>query len=218
MLHEPLASRLAIQLAPSMKMNLRQPASRRVRAFDAETAARVMQIEKDAATLAGNRLERAWNQFVAIASGAAENVAGQAVGVHANQRGRWPLEIPADERDVLVVVHVAGIRDHAEIAEARRENRLGDAANIALMLHPVANQVRDRKHLQAVLAAKLGELPHARHGAVFVHDFADLAGRIKPRDAREVHGSLRLSGADEHTPVFRAKGKHVSGPSEVLRL
>jgi len=61
----------------------------------------------------------------------------------ADERGRVTFEFAADERDVLVVVDVARIGDHAEIAEARRQNRFSEAADVAFMLHAVANQIRD---------------------------------------------------------------------------
>ena len=41
--------------------------------------------------------------------------------------------------------------------------------------------------------------------AVVVHDFADHAGGIESGDAREIHGSFRLSRAHQHAAAPRAQ-------------
>ena len=138
--------------------------------------------------------------------------------MHAHERGLRAFQFAANQRDVLVVIDVAGVGDHAEIAEARGQNGFGDAADVAFVLHAVADQVRDREHLHAVLPAEFDELRHAGHGAVFVHDFADDAGGIEAGDAREVHAGFGLAGANEHAAVARAQREHVAGARKILRL
>ena len=86
------------------------------------------------------------------------------------------------------------------------------------MLHAVADEVRDREHLQVVFPAELDELRHSGHGAVFAHDFADDAGGSQPGDAREIHGSFGLAGADEDAAIARAQRKNMAGTREILRL
>ena len=135
----------------------------------------------------------------------------------ADQRWRCAFEVAADKRDVLVVIDVAGVGDHAEIAVARGENGFGDAADVALVLHAVADEVRDRQHFQIVLFAEFVELRHARHGAVFVHDFADDAGGVQAGDAREVDAGFGLAGADEHAAVAGAQREDVARAGEILR-
>jgi len=66
-LHHALAGRLAIQLTTLVKVNLREHA-RLLGRIDTETAARVMQIEKNAAVFLGDGGERARDKFAAIAS------------------------------------------------------------------------------------------------------------------------------------------------------
>src|SRR6266571_4195733 len=94
----------------------------------------------------------------------------------AHKSGRGSGKFAANEGDVLVVVDVAGVGDHAEFAKTRGKNGFSNAADVAFVLHAVANEVGHREHLQVVFSAKLDELGHAGHGAVFVHDFADDAG------------------------------------------
>src|SRR6266853_3111546 len=69
-----------------------------------------------------------------------------------------------------------------------------------------------------MFAAKLDELGHAGHGAVFVHDFADDAGIIEAGDAREIDAGFGLPGADEDAAVAGAQRKHVPRPREILWL
>src|SRR5262249_40309436 len=52
---------------------------------DAEPLGRLMQVDQRAGTFARDHLQRAVEDDVAIAKRSAENVAGQAVGVHADQ-------------------------------------------------------------------------------------------------------------------------------------
>src|SRR6516225_2039715 len=68
-----------------------------------------------------------------------------------------------------------------------------------------------------VFAAEFDELWHARHRAVFIHDFADDAGRIETGDARQVHGGFGLSGTNEHAAITSTQGEHVPRASEIMR-
>src|SRR5262249_13665924 len=105
-LNHALAGGVAVELAARVNMNLRK-FSGLVGLIDAEAAAGVMKIEKDAATFFRNRFKRALNQILAIARRGAEDVAGQAVRMNADERGRIAFEIAADERHMLIVIDVA---------------------------------------------------------------------------------------------------------------
>src|SRR5207245_599587 len=137
--------------------------------------------------------------------------------MHAHDRG-GALQIAADKRHVLIAVHVARIGNHAKFAEARGQDGLGDPVDIALVLHAVADEVRHGEDFQIVVLAEFREWRHPAHGAVFIHDFADDARGAEPRDAREVHGSFGLAGADEHTAVAGAQRKDMARAGEILRL
>src|SRR6266850_2037759 len=215
-LDHALAGGLAIELAALVKMNLRERAGF-FGGFDAEAAARVVEIEKDAATFLGDGFQRARDEFAAVARSGTEDVAGQAMGMDAHQGRLRAFEIAAHQRDVLVVVHIAGVRDHAEIAKARGQDGFRDAANVAFMLHAVADQVRNREHFQIVFLAKFNELRHAGHGAVFIHDFADDAGGAHAGNAGEVHARFGLASADEDAAFARTQRKYVAGTRKILR-
>src|SRR5205807_5273649 len=124
--------------------------------------------------------------FVAIASDGTKHVSSQTVRMNPHQGGLLAFESAANQRNMLIVIDVAGVSDHAEIAEARGKNRFGHAAHVTFVLHAITNQFRDRKHFQIVLAAKFDELRHAGHGAVFIHDFADDTGIVESSNTRNV--------------------------------
>src|SRR6266446_1623748 len=214
-LDHALAGRFAIELATLMKMNLRKRAGL-FGGFDAEAAPGVVEIKKYTAAFFGDGFQGARDEFAAVAGGGAEDIAGEAVRMDAHQGRFRAFEITAHQRDVLVVVHVAGVGDHAEIAKARWQDSFRDTANVALMLHAVADEVRHREHFQIVFLAKFNKLRHAGHGAVFVHDFADDAGGAHSGDAREVHARFGLAGADKDAALARAKREDVAGAREIL--
>ncbi len=215
-LHHALAGRFAIELAARVEMNLRKRA-RRFGRVDGEAAAGVMQVQENAAPFVGNFFQGLGDEFGAIAGKRTEYISRQAVRMYANERWRGADEFATNQGDVLIVIDVAGIGDHAEIAETCGQNRFGYAANVALVVHAVADQVRNREHLQIVFAAEFQQLRHARHGAVFIHDFADHASGSESGDARKIDGSFGLPCADEHATVARAKGEHVAGARQILR-
>ena len=84
------------------------------------------------------------------------------------------------------------------------------------MLHPVADHVGDRHQLQPVLPAEFRELRDSRHGSVVVHHLANYAGRIEPRDARKIDGSLGLPRPHHHASVTRTQCVDVPRPRQVL--
>ena len=66
-LDHALPRRFAVELAALVKMNLRECAGL-FGGFDAEAAARVMEVEKDAATFLGDAFQGSRDEFAAIAS------------------------------------------------------------------------------------------------------------------------------------------------------
>jgi len=51
-----------------------------------------------------------------------------------HQRGLHAFQFAAHKCDVLIVIHVAGVRDHTEAAEARGQDRFRYAPHVALVL------------------------------------------------------------------------------------
>src|SRR5258708_16276577 len=92
--------------------------------------------------------------------------------MHAHQRRSSVFERSANQCDVLVMVHVARIRNHPKLAVPRRHHSFRHAPHIALVLHPVTDQARPRQHFQIVLFAKLHPSRHTRSLAALIHPFA----------------------------------------------
>src|SRR5215475_11365807 len=171
-LNHALARDFTIQLSALMEMDFRQRAGR-LRVVDGEAATGMMQVQKYAAILLGNQFQGFFDQFRTIARSGSEDVSRQAVRVNTNERRRGPLESAANQGDMLVLVYIARVRNHVKVAEPRRQSGLRHTPNVALVLHAITDQVCNREHIQVVLTAKFNQLRHARHGAVFIHDFAD---------------------------------------------
>ncbi len=85
MLNHALARGLAIKLAALVEMNLREHAGFLGR-IDTETAAGVVQIEKNAAVFLGDGRKGARDKFAAIARGGSKDISSEAVGMDAYQR------------------------------------------------------------------------------------------------------------------------------------
>ncbi len=62
------------------------------------------------------------------------------------------------------------------------------------------------------------ELGHARHRAVIVHDFADHAGRLHARHAREIDRRFGVAAARKHAAVDRAQRLQPSGADQIAGL
>src|SRR5208282_3616723 len=99
---------------------------------------------------------------MAIAAGGAEHVAQQAMRMHADQDrlGRilvfGTTDIAPDERHVrFTTTHFALVGDQAELPVLGFDHRFAYTMYVALMLHAVADQLRNREHLHFMDAAKL---------------------------------------------------------------
>ena len=126
------------------------------------------------------------------------------------------LHVALHHGNVRIAIELRLVDDHAEVAVRGGHDGLGHAPHIALVRHAIADDFGDRDHLHVVLAAELGELGHARHGAVVVHDLADHAGGNHARQARQIDGSFRLAGANQHAAFAGAQGKDVAGTRQIV--
>src|SRR5439155_12510316 len=83
----------------------------------------VVEVEEDAALGAPDHREGGAQLVAAVAAQRAEHVAGEALGVEADEDGFGPVELASRERDDLRAVE----SEHAdaEVAPARREQGIG---------------------------------------------------------------------------------------------
>ena len=102
----------------------------------------------------GDQLHRDLELLAAVAAQGAEDVAGDALAVHADEDGLGRRDVAHDQGDVLVGVDGGAVGVEREVAELRREDGLGDALDEALALGAVGDELVDADDLEAVLAAK----------------------------------------------------------------
>src|SRR2546427_11304979 len=104
----------------------------------------------------------------------------------------------------------------AELAPAGRQGDALDPLDELLALQAVADQLRDRTHLEPVPVAELLQLGAAHGLAVFgAEPLADYRGRLEAGEARQIDAALGLTGPDQHPAVAGAEGIHVSGTAQV---
>ena len=100
----------------------------------------------------------------------------------------------------------------------RRQRGFADLLDEAFGPKPVADQIRRRDDLQAVVLGEVDQIGDPRHRPVFLHDFANNARRNQACDARKIHRSLGLAGADQHAAIASAQRKNMAGPREIAGL
>ncbi len=177
-----------------------------------------VQIDQHSGAFLGDALERRFEGRLAIAFGGVENVARDSAGVHSHQNIFPPRDIPSHQGQVLFAVDGADKSDGLEVAPSGAQAAFGAAfEEMPVCAVPVADQAGDRNHQHSVLFAEFQELRHARHGAVFIHDFADDAAGFQAGQAREVDGGLGLPRPDENSAFPRAQGENVTGTGEIAR-
>ncbi len=174
------------------------------------------EVDEHAAALALDHRQRRLELLAAVAAQRVEDVAGQALGVHAHEDVRLARDVALDHGDVVLAVDQRAEADGGELAERGRQDRLGHALDQPLGALAVGDQVGHGDHLQLVALAVLDEVGHARHGPVVLHDLADDAGGDEPGQAREVDGRLGLAGALEHAAALGLEREDVAGLDEVV--
>src|SRR5438128_6910807 len=152
----------------------------------------------------------------AVAAARVEDVADQALGVDADQHRLVTHHLPHHERHRYPVIHARVVRDRGEISEVGGQLVGGEPTDQLLRADPILDQVLDRDHREAVRQGELLELGHPRHPAVLVEDLADDAGRVAPREPREVHGRLGVAGAAQDAARHRPEGQDVAGARQVF--
>ena len=114
----------------------------------------------------------------AVAAEGAEDVTGEALRVHPHEHPLAFLHIAEDERNMLTVVDVVSVTDHAPLTVLGGESGIGDAVHQSLVAQAVGDEIGHRNRFQIVPLRELLELGAPGGGAVVVEDLADDAGGI----------------------------------------
>ena len=110
-------------------------------------AALLPQVEQHALARLRDHLQRLVELVAAVAARGGEDVAGQALRVHAHQHLVLGLDLAHDQRHVVLLVDQALEGVDAEGAVAGGQVGLGDLAHQALVPHAVLDQVLDGDQL-----------------------------------------------------------------------
>ena len=154
------------------------------------------------------RSQRELELLAAVAAERVEDVAGEALGVDADEHVLLAGDLALDERDVVLAGQHLAERDGGEVAVGGRQPDRGHPLDQLLGAAPVLDQVLDRDHLDPVPLAVRDQVGDAGHRPVLVHDLADDAGRVQAGQAGEVDGRLGLARALQDAAAgSRASGK-----------
>ena len=182
----------------------------------ADAAALLAHVEDAPAALGGDHLHRSVQLLAAVAAGGAEDVAREALGVHADERRRVAGEVAHEEREVLEPVRARAVHPQAEAAVARGHVHLLDALDEGLVLRAEGDEVGDGAEEEPVLRGERLDVRQARHRAVLAHDLAAEADGLQAREAHEVDRRLGVAGAADDAALARLEREHVAGAAEVL--
>ena len=183
-----------------------------------DAAAFLIEIDDHAASLGGDHLHRLVELPAAVAAHRVEDVAGEALRVHADENVFAAGDVAVHERDVLVLVDVVLVADDPPLAVIGGQPRLGDAMHEPLVLEPVRDELRDGDERQSVLFAQTSR---ARAGCAVVPSSFKIshstpAGR-KPGEPREIDRGFRVADALEHAAVAGAQREDVTAVAQVAR-
>src|SRR6185369_6445506 len=98
------------------------------------------QVHHDASTLRRDLRERTVELEAAVAAHRAEDVAREALAVHAHEHVGLPRDVAAHEGHVLDTVEQALEHDRGELAVAGRDARLAHASHELLAVTPVPDE------------------------------------------------------------------------------
>ncbi len=172
-------------------------------------------VQQHAALLVGEPGQRLLELLAAVAAERVEDVAGQALGVDADEHVLGSVDLAADERDVVLAGQLLAERDRLELAVRGRQMDRRRALDELLGSAPVLDEIGDGDQLDVVALAELDEVGDARHRPVLLHHLADDARGIEAREPCEVDGGFRLARAQEHAAFAGAQREDVAGLDEV---
>ena len=154
--------------------------------------------------------------LAAVTSLATEDVAGEALGVDADEGGSFGVDVSYCEGDVLGWVDVAPVRDASELAPAGGKSGFGDPSHERLAAESVRDHVCDGDDWDVVFLCDLLKLRAAGHCTVVVHDLADDGGGPFACGPDEIDGAFGVSGADEDAAFLVTEREDVAGLDEVI--
>ncbi len=163
-----------------------------------------------------DHLERSVHLFTAIAAHRTEDVAGQALRVHADQDRFRARDVAADKRHVMIAVQKTFVEEELELPVARRHDGFHDAPHQDFGPPAIGDEIADGDDLEPEVTSQPHETWHPRHLSVVVHDLAEHTCRVEPGQPCQVDRRFRVTGPAQHPAVLRPQGKDVTRAREIL--
>src|SRR3990172_8469867 len=138
--------------------------------------------------------------------------------MHPHEYRPVTVDVAAHERQMHGIADVVMKGHDAEVAELRRHQAFTDTLDRGFMLRAVADEIGDGADLESMPPGELFQFRQARHGAVFIHDLANDARGFHPRQAREIHAGLGVSGARHPAAALRHRREDMPGLYDIARL
>ncbi len=182
---------------------------------EADAAAFLVEVDDHPATRFGDQFHCPPQLHPAVAAQRVEDIAGETLRVHPHQHVALAGDIAVHQRDVFRPVDIVAIADDAEVTDNRGKPRVGDPVHQPLGPQPVGHQLGHRHQRQPVFRGKGAQLRQPRHRAVGVEDLADHAGRLQPRQPRQVDARLGVADPLQHAPRARLQRRNVPRAPEV---
>ena len=155
-------------------------------------------IKHDALAYFGNFFQRPPELIAGIVDCRTEHVAGDILSMHAHEDRIVRADLAHYHRQMHVAIDRVLKSDGTKSSINSRQISFDRATYENFLADAIVNQIGDGDDLQAMHDREVAQLRQPRHRAVFVHDFADDAGGIKPGNARNVHRRFRLTGTNQH--------------------
>ena len=186
--------------------------------FSGETdaAAFLAHVEEDAFAGVGDSFHGLAQLAAAVATLRAEDIAGKAFAVDADEGGLAVGEVAAGEGKVVSAVDRGAVEVKLEVAVVGGQADDFDFLDEALALAAVFDEVFDGAKFELVSDGEGVEFGQASHGSVVVHNFANDGNRETAGQAGEVNGGFGVSGALEDAAIFGPQGEDVTWLDEVF--
>ena len=183
---------------------------------EADAAAFLAHVEEDAFAGVGDSFHSLAQLAAAVATLGAEDVAGEAFAVDADEGGLAVGEVAAGEGKVVNAVDGGAVEVKLEGSAVGGQADGFDFLDEALALAAVFDEVFNGAKFELVSDGEGAKFRQAGHGAVVVHDFADDGDGAAAGQAGEVDGGFGVSGALENAAVFGPQGKDVAWLDKVF--
>ncbi len=175
------------------------------------------QVDDDAAAFLADASHRVIQLRLAVAAHGAEDLARQALRVHAHEHVASVGHVAHHERELFASARELAVSVQREHAEGCRHAGAGDSFHDSLRTPPIGNEILDGDERKSMLAGEALELGAAGHRPVIVDDLDKCTARTQAGQAREIHGGLRVARAGQDATRHGAQREDVPRTVEVAR-